>query len=222
MLPERPPRSRLEFATDQLQAAAVQSAHLGGRVDLDALIVFGGQVVKVLQCERAAYGPVAAGGAVGVAKQDESGDPVEPAPERVSRAVAAEVGEANGHGLEHLLDDVLSIRPRDSPAARPIVTSEFARREADGQRVEADRQREVVRAAREVTRRNLYAAQMGLALQSWTEHRGRDRMAALLNRWLPAAGERDLRGWEWFYLDGLLHPKATVFPFADITSTEPG
>ena len=116
-------------------------------------------------------------------------------------------------------------RARDA-ATRALVDSEIARREADGQRVEAnrqrieaDRQREVVRAAREVTRRNLYDAQLVLAAQSWTEHRGRERMAALLNRWLPAAGERDLRGWEWFYLDALLHPKATVFRFGgDITS----
>src|SRR5205823_5907518 len=53
-------------------------------------------------------------------------------------------------------------------------------------------------------RQGLYAADMRLAFFAWDE--GNDRRALdLLRRQQPAAGQDDLRGWEWRYLWRQLH-----------------
>ena len=59
------------------------------------------------------------------------------------------------------------------------------------------------RRAAEVTRQNLYYAQMHLAQQAWREHRGLPHMRELLTNWLPQGESPDRRGWEWFYLNSL-------------------
>ncbi len=88
-------------------------------------------------------------------------------------------------------------------ADRRSDEAELLRRESEQQRNEANRQREV-------TRRNLYYAQMHLAQQSWFGHVGISRMSELLDRWLPVDGKAELRGWEWYYLKGQpLNEKAT-------------
>jgi hypothetical protein len=57
----------------------------------------------------------------------------------------------------------------------------------------------------ELTRRNLYCAQMAVAYNSWQGHRGTLRTQSLLDDWRPKQGEPDLRGWEWYYIDSLCH-----------------
>ncbi|HEY2952107.1 MAG TPA: hypothetical protein VGK40_05970, partial [Verrucomicrobiae bacterium] len=55
---------------------------------------------------------------------------------------------------------------------------------------------------RDRARRNLYAADINLAHQAWLQSNlGKARR--LLARTRPAAGQEDLRGWEWRYLWGL-------------------
>jgi WD40 repeat protein/serine/threonine protein kinase len=68
--------------------------------------------------------------------------------------------------------------------------------EAKEQRTRADNEAEV-------TRQNLYYAQMHLAQQAWREHRGLSHMHELLANWLPEGASPDRRGWEWFYLNSL-------------------
>jgi WD40 repeat protein len=69
-----------------------------------------------------------------------------------------------------------------------------ARSEARAARLAHERQ-----IALTASRRLLYAAQMGLAQQAW-EDGNAGRAQELLNGWRPAAGEEDLRGFEWRYL----------------------
>ncbi len=59
------------------------------------------------------------------------------------------------------------------------------------------------RTARE-QRRQLYATQMNQAVQDW-EFGDLARMRETLTAWAPAAGQEDLRGFEWRYLWGLIH-----------------
>lgn len=64
----------------------------------------------------------------------------------------------------------------------------------------------------QITRRHLYSAQMSVAHQSWTGHRGIFRTQMILDQWRPKTDERgslsggpDLRGWEWYYIHSLCH-----------------
>ncbi len=51
----------------------------------------------------------------------------------------------------------------------------------------------------------LYAAEMILAGQAAMEPSGVRRMLEIISRWNDAERERDLRGWEWYYLNSLCH-----------------
>jgi WD40 repeat protein len=55
----------------------------------------------------------------------------------------------------------------------------------------------------------LYLAQMRQAQQAW-EAADLDRAAKLLAHWQPHAGLSDLRGWEWYYVDGLCRGKLVL------------
>src|SRR5687767_2916876 len=66
-------------------------------------------------------------------------------------------------------------------------------------RVAATRAQDEAEAERDRARRNLYAADITLAHQAWLQSNlGKARR--LLARTRPAAGQEDLRGWEWRYL----------------------
>jgi WD40 repeat protein len=77
-----------------------------------------------------------------------------------------------------------------------LTKAEKAEKEAIGQRNRADHEAEV-------TRQNLYYAQMHLAQQAWREHRGLRHMRELLTNWPSGDKSPDRRGWEWFYLNSL-------------------
>ncbi|HET7697153.1 MAG TPA: AAA-like domain-containing protein [Vicinamibacterales bacterium] len=66
------------------------------------------------------------------------------------------------------------------------------------------RQHGQLRAEQDRSRGLLYAAEMNLAAQAWNAS-GAGRTRALLEHHVPAAGERDLRGFEWRYLWRLTH-----------------
>lgn len=68
---------------------------------------------------------------------------------------------------------------------------------ADQQRIRAENQEEA-------NRYQLYSAQMNLAMQAWNEA-GIPRMEELLNNHIPKPGQKDLRGFEWYYLWRLSH-----------------
>src|SRR5262249_30302576 len=58
-------------------------------------------------------------------------------------------------------------------------------------------------------RTNLYAAQMNLIQSAW-ESAGVARTGELLDEQKPRPGERDLRGFEWFYWDRRAHAELTT------------
>src|SRR5262249_5128061 len=83
--------------------------------------------------------------------------------------------------------------------------------EANQQRDEAQQKRDEVQALNEQLRATqaqlrstLYAADMNLAHNAW-EDSAIGRVLELLERHRPKPGETDLRGFEWYYLDGLCH-----------------
>jgi WD40 repeat protein/tRNA A-37 threonylcarbamoyl transferase component Bud32 len=56
---------------------------------------------------------------------------------------------------------------------------------------------------RDASRLNLYVSRMNLAQRAWEDSQA-DRMLELLEMQRPSEpGEKDLRGWEWYYLSGL-------------------
>ncbi|MHC4924833.1 MAG: WD40 repeat domain-containing protein, partial [Planctomycetota bacterium] len=60
--------------------------------------------------------------------------------------------------------------------------------------------------ARDQARRDLYVAHMGLAHETW-EASNMGRFKSLLEAQRPEDGQLDRRGWEWYYLHGLLRPE---------------
>jgi WD40 repeat protein/serine/threonine protein kinase len=83
--------------------------------------------------------------------------------------------------------------------------------EATTQRDEAQKQRDEVQALNDKLaakeqqlQRTLYAAHMNVAQHAWEEG-NIQRVQELLEEHRPKAGESDLRGFEWFYLDRLCH-----------------
>ncbi|TWT51926.1 Serine/threonine-protein kinase PrkC [Thalassoglobus neptunius] len=72
-----------------------------------------------------------------------------------------------------------------------------------GQRLEVARA--VAVEQEQKTRRILYHSHMGTARQSLNEHRGLVRTQRLLEQWRPQPGERDLRDWEWYFIQSLCH-----------------
>ena len=103
--------------------------------------------------------------------------------------------------------------------------AEAARNEADQQRTEAelqkilaDEQRGRAEQGEETKRLFLYAAQMKLAQQAWAEG-SIERMQELLDAHVPQPGQRDLRGFEWYYLWRLVHSDLVTLKHTDtITS----
>ncbi len=79
------------------------------------------------------------------------------------------------------------------------VLWERARTERALERVAAETaQRQLIAEKELAARQNLYAADMNLAQQA-IEHGNFGRAEGLLNAYVPAAGETDLRGFEWFH-----------------------
>ena len=83
--------------------------------------------------------------------------------------------------------------------------------EATAQRDEAQKQRDEVQALNDKLaakeqqlQRTLYAAHMNVAQHAWEEG-NIQRVQELLEEHRPKAGESDLRGFEWYYLDRLCH-----------------
>jgi WD40 repeat protein/serine/threonine protein kinase len=88
-----------------------------------------------------------------------------------------------------------------------------ASHEADRARRAAERARDAATLAEERQREirlsaeaDLYCAEMNLAGQALVEPKGLRRVVELIDRWQPKRVERDLRGWEWYYLQSISHP----------------
>jgi WD40 repeat protein len=83
----------------------------------------------------------------------------------------------------------------------------------EGERRARDAERDARRDAetqRDEARFNLYVANMNLAQQEW-ENGNLAHVSELVDACVPGPGEKDLRGWEWYYLDRLRHSELRVF-----------
>lgn len=82
---------------------------------------------------------------------------------------------------------------------------DFARQaEIDAKTAEQQRALQLTN-QQQINRRQLYALRINRAQEAWTEVLGRGRMREFLEVTRPEVGENDLRGWEWYYLRGLLN-----------------
>jgi eukaryotic-like serine/threonine-protein kinase len=80
-----------------------------------------------------------------------------------------------------------------------------ARDFAQTEKGNAVKARDEAEASHRDSQRNLYVAEMNLAgQQAQSSGRGASFLNELLQRWRPARGEPDQRGWEWYYLRSLL------------------
>lgn len=70
-------------------------------------------------------------------------------------------------------------------------------------RLQAHRHQALAEEVAETNRQNLYFAEMILAADAADKIGGIRRVRELLQHWVPAPGEKDRRGPEWYYLNGL-------------------
>ena len=63
-----------------------------------------------------------------------------------------------------------------------------------------------------VLQATLYAAEMNLAGQAAEDFTGLLRIGQITEKWKPEPEARDLRGWEWYYLDSLRHGDQLTIP----------
>jgi WD40 repeat protein/serine/threonine protein kinase/tetratricopeptide (TPR) repeat protein len=81
--------------------------------------------------------------------------------------------------------------------------------EADAARLAASTARDEAAAARDQVQQDLYYAEMNRAGQTIEVASGITH--TLLAHWRPFGNEPDRRGWEWYYLDGLVHQELLTF-----------
>ncbi len=135
--------------------------------------------------------------------------------QRLRAEQALAVADQQRRRAEQALAEVKAERTRTEDALTTAEErrkqAEVARNEADQQRTEAesqkafaDEQRARAEQGEETKRQFLYAAQMKLAQQAW-ESSNIERMQELLDAQLPQPGQRDLRGFEWYYFWRLAH-----------------
>jgi WD40 repeat protein len=115
-----------------------------------------------------------------------------------------------------LLVLVLTLATSGGAAAwqwRVAVAALQGKQKAQAGEAEAQRQRDEVRDLNDRLQRTLYAAQMNLTQAAW-EANNFLRVKELLNQVRPAAGEPDLRGWEWDYWQRRLPPARLAMTLA--------
>jgi len=84
-----------------------------------------------------------------------------------------------------------------------VKAEEAGRKEATA-RVEAEQAKEIAQKQRNEARRSSYCAHMLVARQDWEDGRV-GGLRELLDAHRPKHGDQDFRGWEWYYLQSLLH-----------------
>lgn len=95
-------------------------------------------------------------------------------------------------------------------ASQQRHAAETSRELAERREGEAVAAKQVAETTSDVNRRYLYLAEMNLAGRSLNEPGGATQISEILDRWKPAGGEPDLRGWEWYYLKDQLEGASLV------------
>ena len=85
-----------------------------------------------------------------------------------------------------------------------LLRARRAQRESEAARRQEVEQRKIADRRRAEASRSLYFAHMLVARQDWEGGRV-GGLGRLLDSHRPKPGERDFRGWEWYYLQSLLH-----------------
>lgn len=98
-------------------------------------------------------------------------------------------------------------RLADDNARKASANAELASEAAE----RANQNEQVAREQADTIQLNLYYAQMTQAGQAQQTLNGIGRVKGLLANWHPVAAGRDLRGWEWYYLDSLCHQELISF-----------
>lgn len=88
---------------------------------------------------------------------------------------------------------------------------DLATRAREAQKREAE-MRTLAEEREQITQATLYAAQMNLAAQAADEPSGLRRLGEIIDEWKPDRVVRDLRGWEWYYLNSLRHLARKALP----------
>ncbi len=91
---------------------------------------------------------------------------------------------------------------RQEAEAAAVREQELAVQARDAQRREAE-MRNLAEEREQITQATLYAAEMNLAAQAADDPAGLRRVGEIVDAWKPDRVVRDLRGWEWYYLDSL-------------------
>lgn len=85
------------------------------------------------------------------------------------------------------------------------------REDTNGQRVRAEREANFAREESRRAFRNWYGAQMNLAQRDWEASDARNLLTRLNETAPDNTGKEDLRGFEWYYWDRLLHTELIAF-----------
>jgi WD40 repeat protein/serine/threonine protein kinase/tetratricopeptide (TPR) repeat protein len=99
-------------------------------------------------------------------------------------------------------------RANEERAIENARTAEVNEAKALKEKAEADAARSAADAARGQLQQSLYYAEMNQAGQTAEIASGVSHK--LLARWRPSGNEPDRRGWEWYYLDGLVHQELLI------------
>lgn len=92
----------------------------------------------------------------------------------------------------------------EEAVASAVREQRLAAEARDAQKREGE-MRNLAEEREQITQATLYAAQMNLAAQAADEPAGLRRVGEIVDAWKPDRVARDLRGWEWYYLDSLRH-----------------
>ncbi|HZV08045.1 MAG TPA: protein kinase, partial [Gemmataceae bacterium] len=128
---------------------------------------------------------------------------------KVALLTAALVAAALVLGTAVSVWQALRATAAEGEARRNEETAQDQKRAADDAKQEAEKRGDELTALNDTLRRANYIADMNLARVSWDENnlaRGRE----LLDKHRPRPREKDLRGFEWHYLNRLLHGQELI------------
>ena len=93
--------------------------------------------------------------------------------------------------------------------ARAVAEAQ-ARQQAENETKRAESEAANAQRSKEAAHRSLYVANVNLADRAWDEA-SIPRALDLIDQLRPTAGDQDLRGWEWYYLNRLCHGDLRTF-----------
>ena len=109
-----------------------------------------------------------------------------------------------------LSETVTQLRNEERRANKKAEDAEAARKDAERNGSEAQQQKKEAQQQKSFAHRNLYTSSLLATQLSLTRPDGYSRAKELLSELRPQAGEADMRGWEWYYLNAQPPPGGLV------------